>query len=297
MRRWLCFGLAVCTACGRIGFAPTGDSGDDDGGDPPLGEFGAVREIAELSFLDPVSSPTLTEDELEMHFRSDSSGVARLHVATRAVRTDAWSSVALIAPFNIDAYDFNPALAPDGLAAWWSAGPSSGAVSVYTSSRPTRSTAWGVAERVNEISDATADDDAPGEPAVGGTHMIVTNGFFGNSIVRDLGEWVRADASSAWSLLRTLDELNTTDAETAGCMTATGLRLYLAASRPGNAGMRDLYVTERASLTTPFGALIPLVSLNTTGDDNSPWVSADGRRIYFASDRSGSLRLYEASIP
>jgi hypothetical protein len=40
----------------------------------------------------------------------------------------------------------------------------------------------------------------------------------------------------------------------------------------------------------------PLGSLNTDADERDPWLSPDGQRLYFASDRDGVLNIYEARL-
>jgi hypothetical protein len=49
----------------------------------------------------------------------------------------------------------------------------------------------------------------------------------------------------------------------------------------------DLFSVARASVTEPFGSPDALDSINGPGDERSPWLSMDGRRLYF--HRPGSV--------
>lgn len=74
-------------------------------------------------------------------------------------------------------------------------------------------------------------------------------------------------------------------------LSADGLTLMFAAE---NGGTEDLYVATRSVLGTAFGAVSKLPttnSLNTSANEGTPWLSADGLRLYFYSDRNGGLGL------
>ena len=58
----------------------------------------------------------------------------------------------------------------------------------------------------------------------------------------------------------------------------------------------DLFVAWRQSTADRFSLPTPLTDLNTAADERDPWLSPDGTRFYFASDRGGGgLQIYEAS--
>jgi hypothetical protein len=58
----------------------------------------------------------------------------------------------------------------------------------------------------------------------------------------------------------------------------------------------DLFVAWRLSVNEPFTFTQPLDDLNTPGDERDPWLTADGKTLYFTSDRDGSLNIYTASV-
>ncbi len=57
-----------------------------------------------------------------------------------------------------------------------------------------------------------------------------------------------------------------------------------------------LYYATRPALGFAFGNSVLLTSLNTTGAESSPHLSADGCRLYFTSVRSGSRDLVVATM-
>lgn len=66
-----------------------------------------------------------------------------------------------------------------------------------------------------------------------------------------------------------------------------GLSLYIASSRSGNF---DLWVAQRASLDDPWGPPQNLGStINTPAREQAPFLSLDGHRLYFFSDRPGGF--------
>ncbi len=68
-------------------------------------------------------------------------------------------------------------------------------------------------------------------------------------------------------------------------ITSDGSTLYFASDRPGGMGGVDIWMTTRLgnSWTKP----VNVRSVNSTDDDMSPSIAADGRTFYFASNRAG----------
>jgi hypothetical protein len=54
-------------------------------------------------------------------------------------------------------------------------------------------------------------------------------------------------------------------------------------------------VASRRATSDPFKHFEPLDDLNTPRDERDPWLSPDGRELYFASDRSGHYDIYVAA--
>lgn len=69
-----------------------------------------------------------------------------------------------------------------------------------------------------------------------------------------------------------------------------GLSLYLASSRPGGFGGFDIWVSQRASVDDPWGTPQNLgPAINTSAREQAPFLSLDGHRMYFFSNRPGGF--------
>jgi hypothetical protein len=66
-------------------------------------------------------------------------------------------------------------------------------------------------------------------------------------------------------------------------LSADELTLYLTQTAP--AGDRDLYVASRSRVTDPFGAPIPLASVNSASEEGDATLSVDGFTLMFQSKR------------
>jgi len=82
--------------------------------------------------------------------------------------------------------------------------------------------------------------------------------------------------------------------------TADDLTLYFSSNRPlqpTGALNANIYVATRRTASERFGAPRPVDELNDKSYDVVSWVSPDGCRLYFASARTGSNRIYVAAKP
>jgi hypothetical protein len=64
----------------------------------------------------------------------------------------------------------------------------------------------------------------------------------------------------------------------------------------GGVASSDLFVAWRLSTSAPFLITQPLDDLNTAADERDPWLSPDGKTLYFTSDRGGVLSIYTAAV-
>ena len=85
--------------------------------------------------------------------------------------------------------------------------------------------------------------------------------------------------------------VNTALVEQAPAISKDGLSLYFTCQGcPGGLGGIDIWVSQRATLTDPWGPPQNLGSvINTADNDAGPSLSLDGRSLYFISNRPGGL--------
>ncbi|MEO1525621.1 MAG: protein kinase [Planctomycetota bacterium] len=95
--------------------------------------------------------------------------------------------------------------------------------------------------------------------------------------------------------VRLSEGINTEHNEDAPFVTADGLQLYFNSDRPDGSGGYDLYVSRRETVEDDWGPPLNLgESINSPGNDQAAFVTADGLSLFFCSDRDGVYDLYEA---
>ncbi len=147
--------------------------------------------------------------------------------------------------------------------------------------------AWSKPERVEELSSSDF-DDAPRPPELGGKLMALSSKRHGGRQYQVyLAE--RTSPTEAWgepsqALLGAVNSASFQSAD--GFLAEGGLALYFSSTRDGTS---DLYVSRRESLSAPFGAPASLADFNTSEEERMPWLSPDGTRLYFVSNRATPL--------
>jgi hypothetical protein len=94
-----------------------------------------------------------------------------------------------------------------------------------------------------------------------------------------------------------LNELSTPSNENDSSIRHDGLEIFFQSNRAGSTGIAaDLWVATRASTLDPWSSPVNLgISINTTSAEQNPYLSSDGKTLFFASDRpggSGGVDLY-----
>ena len=83
--------------------------------------------------------------------------------------------------------------------------------------------------------------------------------------------------------------LNTSSRDEEPGISSDGLSIYFCSQRPGGYGGYDMYVTTRATEQDEWGPPVNLgPTVNSSSDDFSEDISADGLELYFGSNRPGS---------
>jgi hypothetical protein len=274
---------------GTIGAPSTSDAGD---------RFGAPVLIEEL--VDPSAEhedPSVTADGLELFFREVRGTEDAIMVAQRGSMSERWGPPVAVAELSLAGWrDDGPEISPDGKTMWF-ASDRPGTISnadLWVATRPSRSEPWSVPVDVAELNstewESDPDVDAAGLSIRFTTGRLAPPDLFIYASTRGVTSttW-NAPTPLAWSgpLLPAWDP----------CLSADGRTLYFAAARPGAPAtdLGDLYEAVRPSFEGPFGDRIALDELNDpAATDQDPWVSADGRHIFFTSARGGNNQIYEA---
>jgi WD40-like Beta Propeller Repeat len=263
--------------------------------DPPRYHFGTPELVAELSDPSKTDNPSLTADLHEIVFTSErSGGPAEIWTAERADASDRFGAPELATSLNSEGVETSPIISPDGLTLWLSSDRAGGLgdLDIWIATRPSRSAAWSAPENV-----AVLNSSAKDIPRLPGQHGLIMplgsdreeRGYYAIFFA------ARDSKSRPFAAPQIVKELSARSVSTVdGFLTDDGTALFYG-SGPAF-GPADLYVTARRDPSEPFGTPAPLEDLNTPNDERDPWLSADGKQLFFSSDRSGHYEIYVASV-
>lgn len=267
-------------------------STNEDAGLPPF-TFEEPELVAELFSDAKDDNPTLTSDMTEIYFSSKrEEGDTNLWWARRDNVDEPFSAPQLLAEWSSAGFDTSPAVDGDGLTFWFSSvrNEDSETLDIWRVQRASRGDDWGTPELVSELnSDA---DDIPRPCGQGGLIMPLASRRAGDEYLTYFARRDTVDSPfHVAELVTGLAEDGTFAAD--AFLTADGLTLLYAKGVEDESS--DLFVATRSSMDAPFTEIRPIESLNTSSDERDPWLSPDGRTLYFASDRDGTLAIYRAN--
>jgi WD40-like Beta Propeller Repeat len=258
---------------------------------PSDGPFGPPSELTELT--DPNADqqdPTLTRDELEFYFtRSVPSAPGDIWKSTRAAVSEPWALPQRVAELASDFNESTPEISADGLTLYFTSDRPDGVANrLWRSQRASRSSAW--ATPVSNTSPTPGTKDI--SPSLDDSGLWLAFGSVrGSSSGFDLFLTSRATPGDSWAAVQALDSLNSSSDDFDPALFFGATRIIFNSLRNDTG---DLFQAARSTTRDLFGAPTPVTELNSPKSDGDPWVSADGRRIYFASSRSGVETMYRA---
>lgn len=272
------------------------------GQDEPLPTFtDAGRRVRFINDeAEDEATPTFTEDLLQIYFsssRPDGPGGEDVWYATRLTRADAFDRPRLVPAINSDWDETSPAISADGLTLYVGSdrpyGASARNMNIWRSTRPTTESSWGPLTFVEGLNSEW--DDVPRPLALGGLAMPLASRRDGDDYQTYLG--TRPNVAAEFDAVEPLRELWATGTSTVDAfMTDDGMMVFF--NREPGEGQGELYMAWRTSLRDDFGEAVPLPLVNTSADERDPWISADGQRLFFASNRrdGGALDIYGTKI-
>lgn len=305
-RRWIVaapwwLSLFVSAGCG----GRTVTLGDSS---PRPYHFAAAAPVAELASPSHTDNPTLTADLREIYFTTDRvSGNGDVWFATRASADTPFAAPQPVDVVNSGGFETSAAISADGLTLWFGSDRAGGvgAIDVWVAQRSSREAPWSTP--VNVVALNSPSDDIPRPPGQQGLVMPMASArpaATNPDAVYQTYLAARAGTGAPFGAPVAIPELDYATRSTVDAfLTDDGLTLFFSSSPvkadggvDAGAGASDLYVAWRRSTTEPFSVTQPLDDLNTAGDERDPWLSPDGRTLYFTSDRSGVLQIYTAQV-
>jgi hypothetical protein len=160
---------------------------------------------------------------------------------------------------------------------------------LYVMTRVSLTAPWSAPARIDELS--TASLESTPEISLDGLTLYFSSNRAGSSGV-DIWVSTRASRNDPWGTAVLVPSLESPSTDR--CATPGGDPdvLVMASNRMG-AQKFDLYSSVRNSAGI-WDTPVPLVTLNSTGDDTAGILSGDDLTIYFFSTRSGNADLYQA---
>jgi len=104
----------------------------------------------------------------------------------------------------------------------------------------------------------------------------------------------RDSSTLPWQVPTDVTELNSAATERTSFVSEDGLTFLLTTDRT-TANSSDIWMATRASRTAPFSAPAVIAEIMSSASDGSPWLSPDGLRLYFSSDRLGMENIFVAT--
>lgn len=270
------------------------DGGATDGGATDSGQTFSVPVL--VTGLRPndvdVHDPTLTGDELEIFFASDTDGVSDVWTSTRASATDPWPPATRVEELSATEDDIDPDVSPDGSTLYLSSNRGDSGYQLFVSRRASRGQPWSAPQAVLGIPTANY-NLAPSVDAAGLLMAFAIQKAGPDEIF--LYSATRATTAEAWQAVEPMTALASTYQDQNPALFDDGCGLVFSSRRTDQGRTSDLFVSRRAERTQAWGAPSPILELDTDSWEGDPWVSQDGRHILFVSDRTdGISRIYEA---
>jgi hypothetical protein len=238
------------------------------------------------------SSPTILAAGLSLIFRSDRPGgwgKDDIWMTVRQTVDDPWESpVNLGGLINSTGEDLSPDISADGLTLYFSRTMTGG--DLWKSTRVTPQDDWSAPVNLGPLVNSPDRDDTPNISADGLTLYFSSERSGGYGDV-DIYMTTRATTNDDWGQAENLGPvLNGPDSDRSPRISADGLCLFFMSNRTGGFGNFDIWVTTRPTSTVDWRPPVNLgPSINRSGRDGTPYISADGRTLIFSSNRPGGF--------
>jgi hypothetical protein len=113
----------------------------------------------------------------------------------------------------------------------------------------------------------------------------------------DIWATTRASLSAGWKAPQRVDALSSGSTESNPELAADGLTIFFSTTRSHAKalGGLDIFVAQRATRSSPWGALKPVLELNSSVTDANACPTPDLLTVFLASTRSGDYEIYRSA--
>lgn len=248
------------------------------------------------------AGPAISKNGLALYFystRAGGQGGEDIYVSYRSSLDGAWGApLALAATINTAALERVPAFSRDGHWMFFARGAAN-ALDIWVSYRLHTDEdfgdfGWQAAQPVSSLNTAFG-EAGPSffqDDEVAATYLFFNSTRPGGLGAQDIYVATRQPDGS-FAGISNVRELNSPFIDARSSVRHDGLEIVFLSNRQTGSvqGQLDLWHSTRDSTTAPWSTPTPLVTLNTSANDYTPYLSADGGEIYFASERAGGLGL------
>jgi Tol biopolymer transport system component len=274
--------------------------------------FGTPKNLGpEINSAANEYDPALSADGLELYFQSYRGGYggADLYVARRAGVHEEWQAAEnLGATVNTVANESGPSLSADGLTLYFNSNRAGGfgGHDLYMATRASRQAPWGPPVNLGSVVNSEYDEINPNISADGlslyfadveGDTVAPRPGGLGAT---DVWLSTRASLADPWGPPVNVGAPVNSGATDGSPEISSDGRLLFFNRWLGDGAFFDIWVAARSTPQDPWGTPQNLgLPINTASWDGNAELSADGRTLYFISNRNssdGTTDLWEVSI-
>jgi hypothetical protein len=248
--------------------------------------YDTVRLIEAVSDSAEEDDPSFTADLLELYFNSDRNGVSEIWLSRRATPSEPWGAPELVESLSSGASHTQPNVSRDGLEIHFGRS-ANGTWRILRATRASRADDWSTPVRLSELNQPG--DDYTGHVSAGGLEMLLHRREPGADT--NLFRAVRGSLASLWGRPAPIAELNTTGGDAGPSLHISERQVFFDSNRSGSG---DIYTALRDGPDAPFGAPVPVDSLNTQAPEEGLWISDDFGYAVMARQVAGNWELFEA---
>lgn len=261
-------------------------------------DLGGIDDLESIATTSIERDPFFAPDEQTVYFSSNRNGSLAMDIyrATRSSPTGDFSTATKYASANSDADDSKMSMTQDGLylVVATNKGGTNGSQDLLDASRSANSGSFSTLARTYTATVNTGADELDGFVTLDGLNLYLAasvNGFQRIAVAS------RSSRTSPFSAANVIPSLNSGGGDADPTVSADGRVIIYASIRTGSGqGGTNLWYATRASASGTFGTPLPVPDINGATNDGDPWLSLDGCRLYWASDRSGDYDLYVGTL-
>jgi len=192
---------------------------------------------------------------------------------------------------NSSSHEQNASISSEGLSLFFISKRTGGigGTEIWVTTRETTDDPWGTPVNLGPTINSPVGDGGVSISSDGLSLYFSSTRSSGYGSAGDLWVTMRDTIHNEWDTPMNLGPtVNSSADESYPSISADGLALYFTSNRGGGIGAYDLWVTRRETIHDPWGTPVNLgPTVNSSAQEVDPGISADGRTLFFASNRSG----------